>query len=196
MESRPNQLANDRILVRKVLAGDQRAFSQIIKATEALVAQIIFKMIANPDDRKDMAQDVYLKVYQQLGRFRFQAKLSTWIGQITYHTCLHHLERKKIALVPIGDSDLEPSPGFSTPFENEIESQLIREELSQLVADAMDQLNPIYRTLITLYHQEELSYSEIGQIVQLPEGTVKSYLFRARKVLKEHVLWIYNTKIG
>jgi len=196
VEGKPNQLPNDRIWVHKVLAGDQRAFAHIIKATEGLVAQIIFKLIANPDDRKDMAQDVYLKVYQQLGWFRFQAKLSTWIAQIAYHTCLHHLERKKIALVPIWDDETEASQGVSNPFENEIEAQLIREELSQLITNAIDQLNPIYRTLITLYHQEELSYSEIGQIVQLPEGTVKSYLFRARKALKEQVLQVYNTKIG
>jgi RNA polymerase sigma factor (sigma-70 family) len=189
----------DQALVEKVLRGDTKAFSVIIKNTEGLVAQIIFKMISNRDDRKDIAQDVYLKAFQNLSSFRFQAKLSTWIGQITYHACVNYLEKKKLILLdPTASGQENDGEAFDRlnsqldPFENDIEKHLLNQEFSQIVALEIDRLSPIYKTLITLYHQEELSYAEIGQIVQLPEGTVKNYLFRARKVLRDQVVRVYN----
>ncbi len=127
----------DKYLIGKVLGGNTAAFSTIIKNTERLVAQIVFKMIPNNEDRKDIVQDIYLKTFQKLGSFKFQSKLSTWIGEI-------------------------------------------------------EKLQPIYKVLINLYHNEELSYTEISQITQLPEGTVKNYLFRARKKLKENLLLLHK----
>ncbi|RRB01142.1 RNA polymerase sigma factor [Larkinella rosea] len=189
----------DQALVEQVLRGDTKAFALIIKKTEGLVAQIIFKMIANREDRKDIAQDVYLKAFQHLNGFRFQAKLSTWIGQIAYHTCLTCLEKKKLVLVdyPATEPDHESLDRLGVPvnpFENEIENQMLDREFSQLVATEIDKLAPLYKTLLTLYHQEDVSYREIAQIVQLPEGTVKSYLFRARKILRDQILRTYNPR--
>src|SRR5260221_12009675 len=98
----------DQLLVEKVLRGDTNSFAVIIKNTERLVAQIIFKMINNPDDRKDIAQDVYLKAFHKLPGFKFQSKLSTWIGQITYNTCLSYLEKKKLFLPADLHKEKEP----------------------------------------------------------------------------------------
>ncbi|HEX5654680.1 MAG TPA: sigma-70 family RNA polymerase sigma factor, partial [Chitinophagaceae bacterium] len=86
----------DKELVRMVLNGQTAAFAHIIKNTERLVAQIVFKLISDPEDRKDLAQDIYIKVFHKLGSFQFQSKLSTWIAQVSYNTCLDHLRRKKI----------------------------------------------------------------------------------------------------
>ena len=79
--------------------GDTRSFEIIIRRTEGLVAQIVFKMIDHAEDRRDMAQDIFLKVFKNLSGFRFQAKLSTWIGQISYNTCLNYHEKKKLIFV-------------------------------------------------------------------------------------------------
>ncbi len=89
----------DQTLVEKVLRGETSTFSIIIRNTERLVAQIVFKMIPNIEDRKDIAQDVYLKAFQKLNSFKFQSKLSTWVGQIAFNTCLNYLEKKKIVLL-------------------------------------------------------------------------------------------------
>ena len=85
----------DKHLVDRVLRGDTRAFGIIIKNTEALVAQIVFKFVPVAEDRKDLVQDVYLKVFHNLGGFKFKSKLSTWIAQITYNACLSWVEKKK-----------------------------------------------------------------------------------------------------
>ena len=89
----------DQILIEKVLAGDAGAFGTVIKNTEGLVAQIVYKMISNREDRKDISQEVYLKAYKNLSSFRSDAKLSTWIARIAYNTCLNHLEKKKFLLM-------------------------------------------------------------------------------------------------
>ena len=88
----------DKHLVDSVLGGNTHAFGLIIKNTERLVTQIVFKMISNQEDRKDIAQDIYLKTYKKLPIFKFQSKLSTWIAQISYNTCLDYLRKKKLIL--------------------------------------------------------------------------------------------------
>lgn len=189
----------DQLLVEKILRGNTDAFGEIIKSTEGLVAQIIFKMINNPEDRKDIAQDIYLKAFHKLPDFKFQSKLSTWIAQISYNTCLNYLEKRKLVL-PGNQHEEKESDDEKTVWTinsslnapDEIETPIFRKELSEILRSGIEMLSPIYKTLITLYHHEELSYEEIGQITDLPEGTVKNYLFRARKKMKENLLSAYK----
>ncbi len=176
----------DQQLIEAILRGDTKAFTIIIKNTEGLVAQVVIKMINNPEDRKDLVQDIYLKAFHKLAGFRFQSKLLTWIGNIAYNTCVNYLEKKKLVL--IGTVDDENDYDSST----ETESLISRKELSSILTAGIDKLPPLYKTLISLYHQEECSYADIAQITELPEGTVKSYLFRARKTLKENILSTYK----
>ncbi len=188
VENQAEDKLTDRYLVEQVLRGNMRAFNVIVKNTEGLVAQIVFKMIPNYQDRKDIAQDVYLKAFKNLKGFRFQSKVSTWIAQISYCTCLNFLERKKLLLV----ENIEDQEDINVVINQEAEGFIFKKELRNILQNAIEQLSPIYKTLITLYHQEELSYEEITQITDLPEGTVKSYLFRARKVLKDSLLNQYK----
>jgi RNA polymerase sigma factor (sigma-70 family) len=184
----------DQQLVEKVLRGDTHAFGAIIKNTEGLVAGIIIKMIPNTEDRKDLVQDSYLKAFHKLAGFKFQSKLSTWIGQITYHNCLNWLEKKR--LVFPGEPYVEEhAESMHSPGPGSGEDLLIQKQLSGMLQVEIDKLSPVYRTLVSLYHQQELSYAELAQITGLPEGTVKSYLFRARKKLKENVLSKYKKEV-
>lgn len=189
----------DQLLVSKVLRGDTNAFSKIIKNTEGLVAQIVFKMIPNAEDRKDLAQDVYLKTFQNLRSFKFESKISTWIAQITYNICLNYLEKKKLIFPDnifsdkqTDDEALERLSNRSESPNNETEKLIFQKEISGILRHEIEKLSPIHKTLITLYHNEELSYAEIAQITQLPEGTVKSYLFRARKTLRDNIMLTYK----
>jgi len=189
----------DQILVEKVLRSDTNAFKVIIKNTEGLVTQIVSKMIPGGEDRKDIAQDIYLKAFQKLGSFKFKSKLSTWIGQIAYNTCINHLSKKKLLLIEnhndedkSDDETLVIMNEKNNPFNSETEKIIFNKELSEILKREIDKLSPVYRTLITLYHNEELNYSEIAEITGLPEGTVKSYLFRARKTLRNNLLFTYK----
>lgn len=187
----------DKHLVERVLNGDTKAFGVIIRQTERLVLQIVFKMISNEEDRKDLVQEIYLKVYKKLESFKFQSKLSTWIAQIGYNACLDYLRKKKIAvegILPEGRAEADESGTDSLGDYHTIRADAAaeRKEMAGLIRKCMEQLSPLHKALITLFHQEERSYEEIGKITGLPEGTVKSYLFRARKKLKEMMLEQYK----
>ena len=187
----------DKQLVEKILSGDTDVFAAIIKNTEALVAQIVFKMISNVEDRKDIAQDIYLKAYKNLPRFRFGSKLSTWIAQIAYNTCLDYIRRKKLILVENLCEEEKTGNikfnGIQNIFNNPgPEPVVFRKDLSQILKTEIEKLSPVFKTLISLFHNEEMSYDDIAQITGLPEGTVKNYLFRARKALKDSLLENYK----
>ena len=193
-------IETDQYLVGKVLDGDTNAFATIIQNTEGLVTQIVFKMISRTEDRKDIAQDIYLKAFKSLPGFRYQSKLSTWIAQIAYNTCLTYLEKKKLVLLDNRNEHSEPD-NDSLEFVgsksvvglfNQTENDIFQRELNEILKSEIELLSPLHKTLITLYHNEELSYEEIARITQLPEGTVKSYLFRARRSLKDSLLRKYK----
>lgn len=199
MSSPPTSLLTDQQLVAQVLGGNAAAFGQVVRRTEGLVTQMVFKMVRHPADRPDLAQEVYLKVYKNLAGFKFQAKLSTWVGQIAYNTCLHYLEKKQLVLLDPAEAladDDAPGPRATTTQvaspATDPEAALFGHDLANILGAAIEQLPPLYRTLVALYHQQELSYEEIAQITTLPDGTVKNYLFRARKQLKHHLLARYQ----
>jgi len=192
--------AEDHYLVNLVLRGDNSAFTAIIRNTERLVTQIVFKMIRDTDDRKDLAQDIYLKAYKGLATFSFRAALSTWIAQIAYNTCLNYLEKKKYTLLgdweeTAGDNTEEADHVLNAPVplaDKEADQGILQKQRTAIIYQAIETLPPLYKTLITLYHNEELSYGEITSITGFPIGTVKNYLFRARKALKEYLLKQYT----
>lgn len=201
MNTDTGQNTTDRHLVERVLGGDTNAFGIIVKNTENLVAKIVFDTISNDGDRKDIAQDIYLKAYQKLPSFKFQSKLSTWIAQISYNTCIDYLRKKKLLLPEKTfeesesgtDSDMLDIINIAKGnFDRSADTFVIKKNVAGIVKEAIAKLPLMYKTLVTLYHNEELSYEEIGTITGLPEGTVKSYLFRARKELKNHLLLQYK----
>jgi RNA polymerase sigma factor (sigma-70 family) len=200
MSYSPTSHVTDQQLVAQVVGGNTAAFGQLVRRTEGLVTQLVFKMIRHPADRPDVAQEVYLKVFKNLAGFKFQAKLSTWVGQIAYNTCLHYLEKKQLVLVDLAEPTPEDAaeegrrapPTLVAGPDYDPEAALFDQDLAGILSTAIEQLPPLYRTLISLYHQQELSYEEIGQITSLPDGTVKNYLFRARQLLKQRLLATYQ----
>ncbi len=179
-------MTDQKLLVDRVLAGDRGAFKELVERYQRLVTHFVFRMVPAGPDREDICQEVFLKVYQHLDSFRFNSALSTWIGRISYNTCLNHLDKKKLPLYDdLGDEDKQYEPvddGSARP-----DLELAEKEISAILQKEIDRLPAVYRTIVTLYHLDEMSYAEIADIMNMPEGTVKSYLFRARRMLKERL---------
>jgi RNA polymerase sigma factor (sigma-70 family) len=169
-------------MVSRVLNGDMNAFKVLVKQYERLVTHMVNRLVQNKEDTEDLCQEVFLKVYKYLPGFRFQSKLSTWIAQVAYGTAVNHL--KKVS----GKRNLTDD---ITEFENyhktsdDPESILTKKNTNTFIHQQIELLPVHYRTVLTLYHLNEFSYLEIEEITGMPEGTVKNYLFRARKLLKE-----------
>lgn len=180
---------SDKVIVTNILNGNIQGFAIVIKNTEKLVTQIVSKMTTNEDDQKDLMQDIYLKAYQNLSSFQFKSKLSTWIANIAYNTTINYLQKRKIPVIGIANTIEEKFIATENP-----ESATIKTEAVEILNAAIAKLPPLYKTLITLYHLEELPNKEISEITNLPEGTIKSYLYRARIILKDNINHHYKSE--
>ncbi len=184
-------MTDSRELIARILSGDPGAFTVLVSENERLVSQIVFRMVSGQHDREDICQDVFVKVYQNIGRFQHNSKLSTWIARIAYNTSLNYLEKKKVPLYedhcPEGESVDSCECNDASP------AQWVSSRQAAIrLCEEIDTLPVIYGTIVSLYHLQDMSYAEIGEILSLPDGTVKSYLFRARKMLKERMLSRYS----
>lgn len=176
-------LMTDRELVNRINSGDKEAFRMFIKRFERLVEHIVFRLVDNNADREDLCQDVFLKAYRNLSGFGFRSQLSTWIGRIAYNTCVNYLKKMKTPLMD-DESDEGMLEGTLSSVES-ADSAVESGQQKSMITNAVSKLPPKLRTVITLYHLHDMSYAEIGEITGMPEGTVKSYLFRARKSLRD-----------
>jgi RNA polymerase sigma factor (sigma-70 family) len=177
--------------IQKILKGDKAAFQALVEEHQRLVSHIVFRMISNREDSEDTCQEVFLKIYQNLSNFRSESKLSTWIAKIAYNTCLNYLEKRKLPLWDDLSFEEQSLDGFSE--NNHRPDELIDErEISFLLQTEINKMPVHFRTILTLFHLDGMSYNQIGEILDLPAGTVKSYLFRARRLLKERLLTKYQ----
>jgi len=177
-------MIGDRALISKVLEGDMESFTQLIRQHERLVVHMIGRLVKSTEDKEELCQDVFLKVHDKLKEFNYQSKLSTWIATIAYRHAINYMRKKRIPL-----SELREDEGFKERFiaDDNLEDELADRDIEEKVMNYIDQLPSHYRTIITLYHVEGMSYPEIGEVTGMPEGTVKNYLFRARNLLKDKV---------
>ena len=174
---------NEKEVVTKILKGDTRAFELLVKQYERLVFHVINRLVRDHDDVQDICQEVFIKVHKGLFRFNFQSKLSTWIAQVTYFTAINYLKKYNNGRTSEFTDDME-----NFHFTNETPEQLLtKKEVANYVEELILQLPESYRTVITLYHLNEFRCEEIGEITGMPEGTIKNYLFRARKLLKQKI---------
>jgi RNA polymerase sigma factor (sigma-70 family) len=174
---------NDAELVEQILNGNNNAFRFLVAKHERLVLHVVGRIIQRSDEVEDVCQDVFIKVFRKLKGYKGDARLSTWIAAIAYNTSIS-LVRKK-ARQPEQSYDEQPGLIF-TERDPALNQQLVeRDEVKAYLLKMIEQLPLHYRTVLTLFHLEEFSYKEIEQITGMPEGTIKSYLSRARRLLKE-----------
>jgi RNA polymerase sigma factor (sigma-70 family) len=177
-------MMDDQALVYRIMNGDKQAFRLLIKQHERLVAHMVSRLVDRNEDREELCQDVFLRVYEKIADFNFQSKLSTWIATIAYRMGINHLRKKKIEL-----SDIPEEESFTAHFisSDDPQESMEEDEIERMTLKLIDELPTHYKTILTLYHADQMNYGEIGQVTGMPEGTVKNYLFRARNLLKEKV---------
>ncbi|MTI20381.1 sigma-70 family RNA polymerase sigma factor [Fulvivirga sp. RKSG066] len=177
-------MVDDQSLVEKVLDGDMRAFRLLIDQNQNLVSHMVGRLIKIEEDHEELCQDVFLKVYDKLGEFNFKSRLSTWIATIAYRMSINYLQKKRIEIAKdldeLNASELNKVINSATP-ESAMESQ----DMEKFLLIAIDHLPIHYRSVLTLYHLQERRLDEIAEIMEMPLGTVKNYLYRGRKLLKE-----------
>lgn len=182
--SEPPGIDADRILVAAVLQGAPGSFETLVRAHERLCWHIINRMVRHPDDTRELCQDTFLRVHRYLHQYRFESALKSWIGQVAYSVARRHLERKRIPLTePARDDDpLAAVAQIADSFD--LEAASADAELGAVLRAEIEALPPLQRTLLTLYHLDEVPIAEIARITGLAAGTIKSHLFRCRARLR------------
>ncbi len=180
----------DRALVEAVLANRAGAFEQLVREYQGLCWHVVQRMVRHPEDTRELCQEAFLRVHRYLHQYRFDSPLKSWIGQVAYSVAKRHLERKRIALADVhvgGGMDEDDGPSLLDNLGDGTDLQDAHAQAGEEreLHAAIEQLPPLQRTILTLYHLEELPIGEIATITGLAEGTIKRHLFRGRNNLRE-----------
>ena len=186
---------HEELLVRRLQQREERAFREVMELYQHRVYNLVFRMIGNAEEAKDLAQDVFITVFKSVDSFRGESKFSTWLYRIAANHCknrLKYLGRRSYKATGELDEAAEnemqnAQPSATTPHVDGPEKVYEGLELERLVQEGIRLLDEDHRMLVLLRDVDDLSYDEISTITGLPEGTVKSRLHRARLALKEHL---------
>ena len=170
-------------VVSRILRNDLRAFELLVNHYEKLVFFVIHRLVQDKENKEDICQEVFIKIHHSLPSFRFESKLATWIGRIAYLTAVNYLKSNK----NLSNYQYPENIDNYHFTEESPETELIKKNTSAYINYLIQQMPHEYKTVLTLYHLNEFSLKEINEITGIPEGTLKSYLFRARKLLKDKI---------
>jgi len=177
---------SDRDLVATAVSGVEGSFEELVRRYQRPISAYVYRMVGNYESALDLTQEIFIKVYSSLRRYRAEFKFSTWIYKIAHNSAVDHLRRnatreQSLVIGTEGDQfDLPLESGRLSP-EQESERKERRVEIESVVRA----LPSNYRELIILRHSQDLSYEEIVDVTGLPLGTVKNRLFRAREMMRQ-----------
>lgn len=184
--------ATDQEVVERARQGREDAYRELLRRYQRPVFSLIYRMVRDRELSEDLAQETFVKVLNALDSYRPEFKFSSWIFKIANNAAIDHLRRRRLDTLA-----LEGSPQATTPDRVEATAlqlpdkgetpheELEARELGSVIEQAIGRLRPEYRTCIILRHIEGRSYEDIAQITDLPLGTVKTYIHRARNELKD-----------
>ena len=185
----------EHIWVKKAASGDADAFEQLVLKYQTPIYNLCFRMVGNAEDAADLSQESFLKAWNHLSSFHFEAAFSTWLYRLASNTCLDFLrsvKRHPQVSLTVEDNDGEEATLDIPDSAPSPEESLISSEEAALLARAMAELEPEQRQILTLRVVNEMSYADIADILCIREGTVKSRLSRAREALRKKLLIIGN----
>lgn len=179
--------SNTAELIQKALENDQQAYSEIVNRFRAQIFNFVLGMVRNRAEAEDLTQESFIKAFRALDTFNSEYAFSTWLYKIAANNCIDHFRKKKLVTysldAPIAAKDGDIKRDFPDKAQGP-EGGLISQERSLQINKAIDSLPEKYRIAILLRHKHDKSYEEISEQLEIPLGTVKVRIFRAREMLK------------
>jgi RNA polymerase sigma-70 factor, ECF subfamily len=176
----------DAELIATSLAGREDGFEELVRRYQRPITAYVYRMTGNYDAAMDVSQEIFIKVYNSLARYKTEYKFSTWLYKIAHNAAIDYLRRNSNGECSL---DLETDDEtFERPIESRAASPELERERSEWrgeISKVVGQLPAAYRELILLRHSQDLSYDEIAEVTNLPLGTVKNRLFRAREMMRD-----------
>lgn len=179
-------MSEEATLIDGALAGEVQAFEMLVSLYSKRVYNYCYRMTNNKEDAEDVSQEVFVKAYRSLKGFKRNSQFSTWLYRIAYNACIDLHRKKKISVVPMVGQDKDGQDkvidiASSAP---SLEDEVLSIEKVQAVHAAIAKLRPEYRTVVLLREIDGMSYDEVAKVLNIPLGTVKSYISRAREELR------------
>lgn len=185
----------DQTLVECCLDGDERAARELITRFERPVFSLIYRMVRDRELAEDLAQETFVRTLNNLKRYDPSYKFSSWLFKIGYNLTIDHLRKKELDVISIEGApdaitaDQQAATRITLQTADERPDQLLEaRSIGHEIEVAIDRLRPEYRTAILLRHVEGYAYDEIASVMDVPLGTVKTYIHRARNELKESLV--------
>lgn len=182
-------------LIERVLAGDGNAFKGLVEAYQSRIYNIIYGMVHNREDALELTQDTFIKSYKKLDTFKLGTKFYTWLCRIAVNTAIDFLRKNKNRQTLSFDEGIgvQDSAGISDAhYDTNPENAAIQAETKKKIIDAVDQLPEDQKQILILKEIDGLAYKEIAEVLNIPQGTVMSRLYYARKKLQEILVGIEN----
>jgi RNA polymerase sigma-70 factor, ECF subfamily len=181
---------NEQALIQRAQKGDHEAFAALVDEHQLYVYNLALRVVKDENEALDLAQETFVRAWTALPNFKGQSQLRTWLYRIVTNLCYNRLPNLRRSLNDLGDDVMEeiPETKFNTPAD-EFESNETRKHLYQ----AINQLDEQYRLLVTMRYQNELSYEEIATSLNLPLGTVKTGIFRAKAQLRNTLAYLEDS---
>ena len=183
---------SDQDLVRLCLKQDDRAARELVERFERPVFSLVYRMVRDRELAEDLTQEVFVRTFNNLQRYDRSYKFSSWLFKIAYNLTVDHLRRKELKTVSIHGSpdavttDQQEATSVTLESTEEAPDERLESiELAGRLEESIGKLREEYRTAILLRHVEGRAYEEIAEIMDIPLGTVKTYIFRARRQLRE-----------
>ena len=180
-------MKDDRELIAQAEGGDEAAYRVLLERYQRPVFNICLRMMRNREEAEDLAQDAFMKVFSMLDRYNPTYAFSSWLFKITSNLCIDAIRKRRIETLPMDQPVQSDSGEYARQYESpddDPERVFAKSEKMKQLAQAVDGLPPHYRVMILLRHQEDLSYEEIAECLEVPLGTVKARIHRAREMLK------------
>lgn len=181
----------DADVVRLAQEGRERAFRELVRRYERPVFSLVYRMVRDRETAEDLAQDAFIKVLNHIDRYSPEFKFSSWIFKIANNVAIDHLRRRRLDTISMDGSphatsaaEVEASTFDLAAEQESALDELTAKELGTAIEGAIGRLRPEYRACIMLRHVEGRSYEEIASTLDLPLGTVKTYIHRARHELR------------
>jgi len=186
---------SDEELVRRCLAGESAAFDTLVRRYQQRIYRLAYRLTQDAEEANDLAQEVFVRVYERLHTFRQEATFQPWLYRVATNWCLNALKKRRpphLSLETGASTDGEEAsleiPDEAADPARAVETTALQAEVRR----AMATLPPKYRMVVVLRHAEGLSYEEIAATLQLPLGTVKTHLFRAKDLLRKRLQHVYE----
>jgi len=183
------ELDEDQVLINKILEGSRSAFEELMKKYNKKIYGFIYRIVRKEDIASELTQDFFIKMFRVLNKYNFEFKFSTWAYRICYNMVIDYVRKNRMQIDSLDDTSVSQKQMVES--NNYVKEDgfefLAKQETNQMIWQVVDSIPIKYKELILLRYLQGFKYEEIAEVTDLPVGTVKNRIFKAKEILKSEI---------